>query len=57
MYFWIKKSSNGQFYFTVEAANRKVLATSETYWNKGDCRHAAELIKSNAGGASILDAS
>jgi uncharacterized protein YegP (UPF0339 family) len=39
MNFRIKKSSNGQFYFTVEAANGKVLATSETYWNKGDCSH------------------
>lgn len=54
--FFIYPSSNGQYYFTIETGtNYKVLATSETYHNKSDCRAAAELIKGRAGTALIVD--
>lgn len=33
----IKKSRNGQFYFTVVSANGQTLVTSETYTRKGNC--------------------
>lgn len=56
MNIWINKATNGQFYCTLETTgNHKVLATSETYHNKSDCRAAAELVKGEAGGASIID--
>ncbi len=42
--FFLERSSNGQFYFTIRARNGRVLATSETYHRRGACRRAAELI-------------
>ena len=53
IYIW--DSANGQYYFTIVASNGKTLATSETYWNKSDCRSAADLIKREASSATILD--
>jgi uncharacterized protein YegP (UPF0339 family) len=56
MVFCIYEASNGQYYFTIETGtNYKVLATSETYWNKDDAIHACNLIKLGAANASILD--
>lgn len=52
---YLNDSTNGQYYFTIVASNYKTLATSETYWNKSDCRSAAELIKREASSATILD--
>jgi uncharacterized protein YegP (UPF0339 family) len=56
MNFFVYKASNGQYYFTIETStNHKVLATSETYWNKADAIHACNLIKSGASGALVVD--
>ncbi len=53
MTFKIRRSTNAQYYFTINATNGQTLATSETYWNKADCVAAAQSIKGSAGGATI----
>ena len=45
--------SSGQWYFNVIASNGRVLASSERYWNRVDAVHAAQLIVSQAAGATI----
>ncbi|HSI85573.1 MAG: YegP family protein [Candidatus Methylacidiphilales bacterium] len=50
----IEKAKNGQFYFNIKAANHKVLATSETYINRSDCKSAAESI-ANAKEIAVVD--
>ncbi len=55
MTFKVRKSTNGQYYFTVVASNGKTLAHSETYHNKTDATHAANVIKSEAGSGTVQD--
>jgi uncharacterized protein YegP (UPF0339 family) len=40
----IRKSRNGQLYFTVHADNGKVLATSETYKSTRNCKKGADAL-------------
>lgn len=40
----IKKSRNGQFYFTVVSKNGQTLVTSETYTRKDNCRAGIESL-------------
>jgi uncharacterized protein YegP (UPF0339 family) len=54
MSFQIKRSGT-QFYFRIVASNGKTLANSERYWNKADCRHAVDEIKTQAPTAWIDD--
>lgn len=53
MTFDIRPSGN-QWYFNIMSSNGNVLATSERYWNYGDCKHACELIKQQAAYAPIV---
>lgn len=50
-----RSTSSGQYWFTIVASNGQKLAASEQYTTKASAMHAAELIKGNAGGASIED--
>ena len=40
----IKKSKNGQYYFTVHAKNGAVLVTSEMYTRKFKCYFSADIL-------------
>jgi uncharacterized protein YegP (UPF0339 family) len=42
---YIKKSRNGQFYFTIHAANGKKLCHSETYTRKDSCREGFVVMR------------
>jgi uncharacterized protein len=53
--FVIKKSSDGQFRFTLVASNGQVVATSETYSRKASALSTIASIQKNASGASIDD--
>lgn len=58
MRFKISKSSDGQYYFEIQAGgNYETLATSETYKhpNKRDVHKAIEQIQREAGGADVVD--
>lgn len=51
------KSATQPYYFYVRASNGEKICHSETYVTKTSCRHAAELLKKEAGDASIVDIS
>lgn len=53
--FKIRKSSNGQYYFNLHAANTQVIATSEMYTTKQGCENGIDSVKTNAPIADIED--
>jgi uncharacterized protein len=55
--FVIKKSSDGQFRFTLVASNGQVVATSETYSRKASAMSTIASIQKNAASAAIDDQS
>lgn len=40
----IKRSKDGQFYYTVQAGNNEVIHTSETYHGKGSAEASIEAL-------------
>jgi uncharacterized protein YegP (UPF0339 family) len=45
MAFYIYKDAQGQWRWTLVAANNKKIADSgEGYWNESDCRHGISLV-------------
>jgi uncharacterized protein YegP (UPF0339 family) len=50
-------AANGQqkWYWRIVASNGKILATSETYWNRQDAINAASSVKANAASAPFFD--
>ena len=57
MKFVIKKSSDGQFRFTLVASNGQVVATSETYSRKASAMSTIASIQKNAASAAVDDQS
>jgi uncharacterized protein YegP (UPF0339 family) len=58
MRFKISKSTDGQYYFEIQAAgNYETLATSETYKrpDKKDVRKAIDLIRAGVADAEVVD--
>ena len=53
--FQIHQAINRQFYCRIVASNGEVLFTSETYHNKQDLVHAANVVRAYATSAQILD--
>lgn len=48
MYYYMYKDSLNQWRWRLTAANNKIIAaSSESYWNKADCEHAINLVKSS----------
>lgn len=43
--YFIRKASNGQFYWILKATNGEVLATSETYTRREDAERGVEAAK------------
>jgi uncharacterized protein YegP (UPF0339 family) len=54
MVFEIRQAANWQWYFRIMSGSN-VLATSETYREKADCRSTAQLIISRAGTGRIVE--
>ena len=46
--FVIKKSSNGQFYFSLKAGNGEIILTSETYATKSGAQNGIESTRTNS---------
>ncbi len=46
--FVIKKMTNGQFYFSLRAANSEIILTSEGYTSMQGCINGINSVKSNA---------
>ena len=53
--FEIKRATDGQFYFTLIAPNNQIIATSETYTTKENCKNGIESVKTNAPNARVDD--
>jgi uncharacterized protein YegP (UPF0339 family) len=48
MYFKIYRDANNQWRWTLYSANYQKIANSgEGYWNKADCQHGIDLVKSS----------
>ncbi|PXX26318.1 YegP family protein [Arenibacter sp. ARW7G5Y1] len=56
--FEIKKSSNGKFYFNLRSkGNGEVIATSEMYNAKQNCKDGIDAVKRDASNAEVIDLS
>jgi len=53
--FEIKRSADEQFYFVLIAPNNEIIATSEMYTTKQNCKNGIESVKRNAPSADIQD--
>jgi uncharacterized protein YegP (UPF0339 family) len=53
--FQVHRAVNGQYYCRIVASNSEVLFTSDTYPNKRDLVHAADVVRAYATSAQILD--
>jgi uncharacterized protein YegP (UPF0339 family) len=53
--FQIHQAINREFYCRIVASNGEVLFISETYHNKQDLVHAANVVRAYAAHAQILD--
>lgn len=53
--FIIRKSVNNQYYFNLYAVNHEIIATSEMYTTKSNCKNGIESVKTNAPKAGIED--
>ena len=51
--FKIKKAKDGQYYFTLQAANNEIIATSEMYTTKHNCENGIESVKKYAPNAPV----
>lgn len=54
MYFVIKKSIDGQYYFTIVGSNHETVATSETYYSKYSAEKTINSIKNSINPNSIV---
>ncbi|TWG96245.1 hypothetical protein L615_004400000090 [Nocardioides sp. J9] len=56
MQFELRRASGPQpWYWLIRASNGKVLATSETYFNRQDAIDAVASVQKNAAGAPFYD--
>lgn len=56
MQFELRRANGNQhWYWLIRASNGKILATSETYWNRQDAINAANSVKDNAATAPFYD--
>tara|TARA_Y100000815_G_C13166590_1_gene433894 strand:- start:47 stop:241 length:195 start_codon:yes stop_codon:yes gene_type:complete len=54
--FEIKKSKNGEFYFNLRSkGNGEIIATSEMYESKQNCKNGIAAVKRDAPEAEIED--
>jgi uncharacterized protein YegP (UPF0339 family) len=49
MTFFVDTDSQGQYIWRLRASNHEIIAHGESYWNKADCLHAIDLVKSTQG--------
>lgn len=59
MQFELHQARSGQqpWYWLIRASNGKVLATSETYWNRQDAINAVDIVKRGAADGPFYDMS
>lgn len=55
MYFDIKKSSNGQYWWVVKGENHETVCPSELYTSKAAAKHGIRVVKDGAASATVYD--
>ncbi|MEK4171337.1 YegP family protein [Lysinibacillus sp. Y5S-8] len=53
--FEILRATNNQYYFVLKAPNGEIIATSETYTTKENCKNGINSVKVNAPKATVVD--
>jgi uncharacterized protein YegP (UPF0339 family) len=53
--FFIRRSSDRQFYFVLKADNNETIATSEMYVSRAGCRNGIRSVRDNAPNAIVID--
>lgn len=53
--FEILTSINSEYYFVLKAGNGEVIATSEMYTTKQNCKNGIQSVKDNATIADVVD--
>ncbi|MES2040066.1 MAG: DUF1508 domain-containing protein [Pseudomonadota bacterium] len=44
-----------QWRWRLKAANHEIIASGESYYNKADCQHAINLVKSTNASTPVID--
>ncbi|WP_081602561.1 YegP family protein [Afipia felis] len=56
MFFFLYRDHANQWRWTLYAANQKKIADSgEGYWNKADCQHGIDLVKSTNSATPVYE--
>jgi uncharacterized protein YegP (UPF0339 family) len=55
MYFVIRRTSAGQYWWRAVGDNNKILAASETMTSKAACEHGIDVVKAEARFAPVYD--
>ena len=56
MYFTIRKNSNGKYWWRIVSdGNNEILAASELLDKKSECKHAIQIVQSEASNAPVYD--
>ncbi len=54
--FEVKKDGRGEYFWTLQADNNKVIArSSESYGSKRDCLRSIQIVKDKAPGCPVWD--
>jgi uncharacterized protein YegP (UPF0339 family) len=57
MYFAIRRSDDGQYWWRAVGDNNEIMAASELMTSKQSCEHAIAVIQAEAGDALVRDQS
>jgi uncharacterized protein YegP (UPF0339 family) len=57
MYFAIRRSDDGQYWWRAVGDNNEIMAFSELMTTKQSCEHAIEVMKAQAAAAPVRDQS
>ncbi len=57
MYFAIRRSGDGQYWWRAVGDNNEIMAASELMTTKQSCEHSIRVIQDQAASASVLDQS
>jgi uncharacterized protein YegP (UPF0339 family) len=57
MYFAIRRSKDGQYWWRAVGDNNEIMAASELMTTKQSCEHAIRVIQADAGAAPVRDQS
>jgi uncharacterized protein YegP (UPF0339 family) len=57
VYFAIRRSKDGQYWWRAVGDNNEIMAASEPMTTRQSCEHAIQVVKAQAAAASVRDQS